>query len=788
MLVSTQWLKQWVDFDFQIDELSHRLTMNGLEVDAVHAVVQCHDNVVVGQVKSIVAHERADRLVICQVDVGGTAQLQIVCGAPNVTVGGKYPVALVGSTINDKTIENAEIHSVLSQGMLCSAEELKMEVATQGLMELDGTAPTGASLNSYLQRDDFVLSLELTPNRADCLSIRGVAREIAIIAKSKISQDHKTSVAAGSDTRIPVQIKAPEDCPVFCTRVIKGIRSDANTPDWMKQKLQRVGLRSIHPIVDITNYVMIELGQPMHAFDTTVINAAEIIVRHSVAGEELVLLDGETLALNAGLLLITDRDGPIALAGVMGGESSGIGDQTTDIMLEAAFFAPDAIRRSVARFGLHTDASHRFERGVDPTGQRAAIERATELITTIAGGVPGPTQEITAAHSDHTQHHCHVRHARVNRVLGISLSFQEIESILCAVNQTVTPTDEGWDVVSPTWRFDLCAEHDQIEEVARIYGYDNIPSRTILQPGLYRDLSERSVPQSLLRDVLHSLGYHEAITYSFVDPELQHKIKPSASAYKLANPIAENLSVMRTSLWPGLVGAFLENYRRSKESIRLYETGSVFKEHSEINMLGGLIYGDCAPTQWGVAPRQADYYDLKGDLESLFQLTGFSDRFQFRSEPVEGLHPWRCANIYFDDSKVGAAGQLHPETLAELDSRESVYVFEIELNILKRKNLTNYSKISRYPSVIRDIALVVDVNQSVSDLDATILEFAGNDLESATVFDVYYQLDMGSNFKSVAYRLIYRSNHRTLTDVEIDASIKHILKQLHNNHDAKLRA
>ena len=787
MLVSTQWLKEWVDFDFEVNELSHRLTMNGLEVDSAHAVTQCHEKVVVGQVRSIATHPQSDRLSVCQVDVGGEAELQIVCGASNVKEGGKYPVALAGSTIKDQTIEHVEIQSVFSQGMLCSAAELKFEVPEPGIMELDASAPVGFSVNSYLLRDDFVLDIELTPNRADCLSIRGVAREVAIIAKTKINERSKQKIVADSDRRIPVQIMNPEDCPVFCTRVIDNLRSDAVTPDWMKQRLQRVGLRSIHPIVDITNYVMIELGQPMHAFDTDVINGAEIIVRHAQAEEQLVLLDGEVLNLGEGVLLITDRNGPIALAGVMGGESSGIGSQTNKIMLEAAFFTPDAIRKSVARFGLHTDASHRFERGVDPTGQRAAIERATELIIQISGGVPGPIQEINNPQLVQTQHQCHVRHDRVNRVLGVNLSCEEIGSILRSVNQTVTPSEGGWDVTSPTWRFDLSAEHDQIEEVARIYGYDKIPSRTTLQPALYRNLSESSVPQAELHEALHSLGYYEAITYSFVDPELQSKIQPSADSARLSNPIAENLSVMRCSLWPGLVGAFLENYRRSKEYIRLYEIGRVFHRHGETNMLGGLIHGDSTATQWGTEARQVDYFDLKGDLERLFELTGDVDRFKFRLEPIEGLHPWRCASIYRDDSRIGFAGQLHPEILDEVDFRESVYVFEIELNPLLLKNLTNYSKISRYPSVIRDISLVVDMNQPVSELETTIRQFAGNDLESATIFDVYYQLDIGNNFKSVAYRLIYRSNSRTLTDVEIDSSIENVLEQLDNRHNARLR-
>ena len=787
MLVNTQWLKEWVAFDIPVDELSHRLTMAGLEVDSAQPVTRCDDQVVVGQVKSVVPHAQSDRLSVCSVDVGGDTDLQIVCGAPNVSAGGRYPVALVGSSIKGQPIKNVSIRSVPSQGMLCSAQELEFEDNAAGLMTLDADAPVGTSINEYLNRSDSVLDIELTPNRADCLSIRGVAREIAILERTNLTEREEPRIAAQSEAQIPVQIKTSEDCPVFCRRIIENIRTDATTPDWMQQRLHRVGLRTIHPIVDITNYVMIELGQPMHAFDTEVIDASDIIVRHSKSGEHLELLDGETLNLGDRALLITNQDGPIALAGVMGGQNSGIRDQTRNILLEAAFFSPDAIRRSVSKFGLHTDASHRFERGVDPTGQSAAIERATQLILQIAGGIPGPTQEVRNELELQLAQRCLVRHSRVNRVLGTELSCGEIEAILHLVNESVVPNNEGWEVVPPVWRFDLTAEHDQVEEIARIYGYDNVPSRTTFKPGLFRNLSEQSVSHVQVRETLHALGYQEAITYSFVDPVLQDKIKPNTEALQLANPIAENLSVMRTSLWPGLVGGFLENYRRSKDSIRLYEVGRVFHPSGEINMLGGLIYGSKAPLQWGISPQTVDYFDMKGDLETLLDLTGKTDHLEFRFDTVDGLHPGRCSNIFLDNVKIGAAGQLHPNLLSEVDSTEAVYVFEFEIEPLLSTELIKYIKISRYPHVLRDLSLVVDINQNVSEIEDTIRQSAGNDLESATLFDVYYQVNARNNIKSIAYRLKFRSKKRTLTDSEIDTAIESILNQLNYKHDAKLR-
>ncbi len=787
MLVNIQWLKECVAFDYSVEELSSHLTMAGLEVKSISPVSQCDDRIVVGEVKSATLIDETNHISLCRVDVGQDADVRVVCGAPNVRPNGKYPLALLGSKVGDRTIAEVEIYSEESAGMLCSAAELGLGDATGGLLELDATASVGQTLNAYLNLEDFVLDLELTPNRADCLSIRGVAREIAILANTQIKSQNLKHIEAQSGRGIPVQIENPEDCPVFCRRVIDNIKSDAGTPDWMKQRLQRVGLRSIHPIVDITNYVMMETGQPMHAFDTEVIDSSEIIVRHSRAGEKLVLLDGESLDLGPGMLMITDRNGPIALAGVMGGEFSGIGEQTSSIMLEAAFFSPHAIRRSVSKFGMHTDASHRFERGVDPTGQWAAIERATELILEITGGVPGPTQEIRFDQHVETKQPCLVRHSRVNRVLGLDLDYETVESVMHAVNESVTSVEAGWNVVPPAYRFDLTEEHDQVEEVARVYGYDKVPTRMNFEPGMYRNLSEKHVSLTSVRDTLHSLGYYEAITYSFVDPALQQKIQPSANGFYLSNPIAENLSVMRTSLWPGLIGSFLENYRRGKESIRLYEIGRIFPANGEINKLGALIYGNASPTQWGVQQRKVDFFDLKGDLERLIELTGISDQLEFKSEHVDGLHPGRSSSIYLNGNSIGVVGQVHPDVLDEVNSREAIYVFEMVLDVILSRSVTSYKTISRYPAVSRDLSLVIKATQNVAEVTEAIEQSAGNSLESLSLFDVYFDIDSANTLKSVTYRLIFRSNTRTLTDVEVESSVQQVLSELHRRFDATLR-
>ncbi len=787
MLVNTEWLKEWVAFDWVLDETANRLTMAGLEIDAIDPVQPFADELVIGQINAVEPHAEVEQISICRVDVGQSSELQVVCGAANVKPGRKYPVALPGATVGGKTIGVAELYSLKSEAMLCSEADLGLIDSASELMELDADAPVGESLNVYLKTDDQVMHVELTPNRADCLSIRGVAREIAILAQTDLVDQNSPVVVAQTNRNIPVDVKVPEDCPVFCNRVIDGIQVDAKTPDWMQRRLHRLGLRSIHPIVDVTNYVMLELGQPMHAFDTDVIDAAEIIVRHSIPGEKLVLLDGEELDLGATTLLISDRNGPLALAGVMGGGTSGISQQTTSIMLEAAFFSPRAIRRSVARFGLNSDASHRFERGVDPEGQRAAIERATELILEIAGGIPGPTQEIRLESYIDYSPPCYVRHARVNRVLGIEIKRHRVESILSAINASVSTHDEGWLVTPPAYRFDLSAEHDQIEEVARIYGYDQVPSRMHFNLGIHRNLSEKVVSQESIRSSLHALGYQEAITYSFVDPKVQKKIHPSSPTLPLANPIAENLSVMRVSLWPGLLDAFLENYRRSQDSIRLYEIGRVFQPTGETDMLGGLSYGNAAPTQWGIEARPVDYYDIKGDLEQLFQLPGKTVDLAFRVETIHGLHPGRSAGVYVNGRRVGTIGELNMDVLDEVNSSNRIYVFEIEFDILSHRNVPEYTPISRYPAVARDLSLVIPTDQSVAELTNTIRQSAGKLLETVTLFDVYFNFDVANRFKSVAYRLSFRSHTRTLTDLEVETAIQNILYQSHRKYQAKLR-
>ena len=787
MIVSTNWLRKWVDFNLNDAELSSRLTMSGLEVKQITPVAECDAHVVVGMVRTIRSHSTHDHLKVCMVDAGQDNGIQIVCGAPEVTEGAKYPVALVGSKVGDLTIDSRSVHGETSSGMLCSTGELGLGDSFDTLMELDSTAPIGCSLNQYLELPDSMLDFELTPNRADCLSIRGVAREVAIITDQKIESASIQSIAAESSSSLPVTVLDPEDCPNYCGRVIENIDSGAKTPDWMMTHLERVGLRCIHPIVDITNYVMMELGQPMHAFDTDIFDSSEIIVRRSKAGERLMLLDGEELDLGNDILLITDRDGPNGLAGVMGGHSSGIRPETKNIFLEAAFFSPLAIRRSVSRFSKHTDASHRFERGVQPLRQAEAMERATQLITEITGGTPGPLQEITNSEFIPEKQPCLVRKSRIERILGVSITEDRIETILRSVNQHVRTLENGWEVLPPNYRFDLEKEHDQIEEVARIFGYDKIPSAMHFEMNTSGNISETVVKEASVRETMHHQGYFEAITYSFIDPALQEKFTPNYIPKLLANPISENMSVMRTSLWPGLLGAFLENYRRNKDRVRLYEIGRVFLHDQEVDMIGGLCYGLASPQQWGVQERNIDFFDIKGDLFSLLDLTGKSDQFEIRAQPLEGLHPGCCAGIYLNQQRCGSIGQIHPVIFNEINDEDKVFVFELELEVLTHRSLNRYDPISRFPPLIRDISIVVATETPVAEISNEIGRCDQENLENITLFDVYCGKGIDSDSKSVAYRLTFRSHKQTLTDEEVNSSLQTILGALNEKFGAQLR-
>ena len=788
MRVSFNWLNELVDHGWEVAELADALTMAGLEVTGIEDNERYDQRVIVGEFVATERHDHSKSLTVCKVRISEDDILQIVCGAPNINVAEKVAVALPGATLaNNREIQPCLIHGVESQGMICSEGELKSGEATDVVWSFDRDAAVGVPINDYLNLHDQILEFDLTPNRADCLGILGIAREVSILSRTPLRTDNLyPEIPASTDTTLDVQVIAPEACPRYAGRFIQGIRTDTVTPDWMKQKLVRSGLRCIHPIVDITNYVMLELGQPMHAFDTDLFDSRGIIVRLAEAGEKLTLLDGQEIELIKNSLLITDRTQPIGLAGIMGGESCAVHPGSTNIFLEAAFFSPNAIRYSASRYKLHTDASHRFERGVDPCLQEPAIQRATQLILEIAGGTTGPVQNIHFNKHLPVKSYCEVRQSRVKRVLGADLEAGTIEDILARVNVDCKSNGHSWNVLPPSYRFDLEKEHDQIEEIARIHGYDAIPTSLNTGSALATP-SVTAISEAKIRDTLHHMGYQEVITYSFVDPELQELIEPSSAGKKLSNPIASNLSVMRTTLVPGMIKAFLHNYRRQQGQIRFYEIGSIFKPDGEHLVLGGLAFGDYATETWSNSDRMIDFYDVKGHVLGVLELKADISHFEFVPEQHESLHPGCSAGIYFGGELLGVIGQIHPKILAALEIDEDIFVFQLSLQRLTKKSINQYETISRFPAVTRDIAVLVNQDVAAADVERIIRSTAGDSLENLKLFDIYAGSGIEKYKKSVAYRLIFRLKSRTLTDGEVNSSVAGILEELNSHLGAQIR-
>lgn len=800
MKFSEQWLREWVSPELSTQALADQITMAGLEVDAVEAVAAQFEGVVVAEVVAKEPHPDADKLNVCHVDDGTGNQVQVVCGAPNVAVGQKVPFARVGAILpGDFKIKKAKLRGVESRGMICSASELGLEEDTSpGILELPLDAPTGENLRAWMTLDDATIEVDLTPNRGDCLSLKGMAREVGVLNRLALNGPELISQPPGHDDVFPVQLGAPEQCPRYVGRVIRNVDVTAPTPLWMVERLRRSGLRSIDAVVDITNYVMLELGQPLHAFDLANLQE-KIDVRPAREGERLVLLDGQDIALREGTLVIADRDKVLAIAGVMGGEHSGVSSQTRDVFLESAFFTPLAIAGQARSYGLHTDASHRFERGVDPELPRQAAERATALLIQITGGEPGPLDETASPDHLPGERQVRLRAARLERCLNITLPSAEVVDILERLGmqvstEVVAGNNEGdaWLVTIPSWRFDIAIEEDLIEELARIHGYNRLPvRRPAARLGLVAD-DERRQPLTRLRRQLVARGYQEAISYSFVAPELQALLAPDVAAPRLANPISSDMAVMRASLFPGLVRALMYNLNRQQSRIRLFETGLVFRGEldsvEQIPMLGGVICGSRDPEGWAARRDNVDFYDLKGDIESLLGLGG--DDSAWRFEPVEhpALHPGQTARVAYQGEAVGWLGALHPALRAELDIKPETFVFEIRLDALTEGRLPAFSALSRYPEVRRDLALVMNDDVPVQALLDTLRECAGEWLTDLHLFDVYRGAGITEGNKSIALGLTWQHPSRTLNDEEINRLIDAIVAESSQRFGAELRS
>ncbi|WP_341938645.1 phenylalanine--tRNA ligase subunit beta [Marinimicrobium sp. C2-29] len=792
MKLSESWLREWVNPAITTDELAAQLTMAGLEVDAVDPVAGDFTGVVVGEIVSVEPHPDADKLRVCKVAGDGEELRQVVCGAPNAREGIKVPFAVVGAQLpGNFKIKKAKLRGVESFGMLCAQTELEAGEDDDGLWELPLDAPVGTDLRDYLSLNDQIIEVDLTPNRSDCLSLKGVAREVGVLNRLPVTEVTTAPVKPLTDDNLTVTLSAPEACSRYIGRVVRNIDISRPSPLWLQEKLRRAGLRSIDPVVDVTNYVLLEQGQPMHAFDLNTLRGG-IDVRMADAGETLVLLDEQEVTLTEGTLVIADHDRPLAMAGIMGGKDSAVGPQTRDIFLESAFFNPIAIAGKARAYGLHTDSSHRFERGVDYELQEAAMERATELLLSIVGGEPGPL--VKAWDEAHLPQNRQVTLRRERIVSGLSLELpdEEVEAILEGLGLTlVERTEPGWTFAVPSYRFDLAIEADLLEELARIYGYNRLPTRSLSAAMAIPARPEGQLALETIRRELVARDFQEAITYSFIEAGLSKQFEPDLDPVPLQNPISADMGVMRPTLLPGLVTTLQYNLNRQQERVRLFETGQRFVPGEgglrQEPMLAGLIYGSRQPEGWANAKENVDFYDLKGDLEAVLALTDAADEFRMQPESHPALHPGQSAAVYRGDTRIGVIGTLHPQLQRSLDIPGPVFVFELALDALKDARAPAFEPLSRYPSVRRDLALLVDREVPAQSLFDCVKNNAGEQLRDLKVFDVYVGKGIDPHRKSVALGLTFQDPSRTLNEEEINASVERVVKRMEEDFSATLR-
>ena len=799
MKFSESWLRQSVNPSISTADLVAQVTMAGLEVDAVEPAAPAMSGVVVGEIMSVEQHPDADKLRVCQVAGGKEGeQAQIVCGAPNARVGIKVPFAVVGAKLpGDFNIKQAKLRGVESMGMLCGQTELKLGDDDTGLWELPADAPVGTDLITYLDLDDNIIEVDLTPNRGDCLSIRGLAREVGVFNKAAVSEQACAPVPATIDDSVTVTLEAPNACARYVGRVIRGLDLTQPTPQWMQEKLRRSGVRSLGPAVDVTNYVLLELGQPMHAFDLSKIDGG-IVVRMA-RDEKLKLLDDSEVTVTTDTLVIADQSKALAMAGIMGGDESAVGDDTTDILFESAWFNPLAIAGKARNYGKHTDSSHRFERGVDAQLQVAAIERATTLMLEICGGNAGPV--VVEESAEHLPQPATItlRDSRLAQQLGVSIPPADVDDMLVRLGLSLVERDNsGSTWVAPSWRFDLTLEQDLVEEVARIYGYNNLPTSTPTMALELQAKPEQIQDLAAFRNNLVARGYQEAVTYSFVDPAMQKMIDPEIAPVALANPISADMAVMRTSLWTGLLQTAIYNLNRQQSRVRIFEAGQCFVPASDKqadsvlglaqNMaIAGLICGTRTPTGWTASKDRVDFYDIKGDLESLLEITGLTTEFTFAATPHPALHPGQSAALSRNGQKIGWVGQLHPKLQADLGLNTAVYLFHVDIDQIAASRLPKHKEVSKFPEVNRDLAFFVDNSVAAADLVAAATAVAGEQLANLKLFDVYHSKDVENKGKSVALGLTFQHSSRTLTDEEINQSIDRVVVELGSKFEAELR-
>lgn len=791
MKFSEKWLREWVDPPLSGNEFTDLLTMGGMEVDSVMPAAPEFSGVVVARIESAQPHPDADKLQVCKVNDGCGELIDIVCGAANARVGLVTALATVGASLpGGMKVKKAKLRGVQSFGMLSSASELGLEESADGILELPESAVIGQDLRDYLELDDTIIEVDLTPNRGDCFSVCGIARDIGVLSQADVSLSKIKAVEVTSSELFPVNVMTPDACPSYAGRVITGINSAAKTPLWLKERLRRSGLRTIHPVVDITNYVMLELGQPMHAFDLSRLESG-IIVRYATESEKIDLLDGSRVELEPDTLIIADHTQAVALAGIMGGQFSAVSGTTIDIFLESAFFTPEVMAGKARRYRAQTDSSHRFERGVDYQLQIQAIERASTLILEICGGCAGKiTSKLDQGHLPERTP-IHLRKERINRMLGETIEDEFVEISLERLGMSLEIVDNGWNVTAPSHRFDITIEADLIEEIARVKGYNKLSVNQPMVAMVIRPDPENNVSLSDLRSALTARGYQEAITYSFVEPTIQSRLNAVDIAVTITNPISSDMSVMRTSLLPGLIQAMQYNRNRQNDRVRLFETGMIFTlmngQIKQRTVIAGIICGNKFPEQWGVNDQQPDFFDLKNDVESLLALTGEQQAYHFVKEVHLALHPGQSAAVMKAGEKIGNVGVLSPFILRELDIDYEIGYFQLNLSAILQRRSPEFKPLSKFPIVRRDISLLVDQDTEASTVLKLIWKNAPETLKNLQLFDVYHGEGIDSVKKSVALGLIFQGTSSTLVDRDIDQSLDKILTVLKNDLDATLR-
>jgi phenylalanyl-tRNA synthetase beta chain len=789
MKLSERWLREWVSPKLNAKQLAERMTLSGIEIGGIEPVAPPLRNVVVGRVKAVSAHPTEARLTVCAVEAGANKTLQVVCGAPNVVAGMKAPLAMAGAVLpGDRVIKTATVHGVESAGMLCSSAELGLDDNADGLLVLDKNAKVGAPIGEALGLDDVTMEVELTPNRGDCLSVGGLAREVAAVTGAKLSVPKAGKARVKAKKRVAVKVTAKKECSHYAGRVVQNIDLNAVTPAWMRERLRRGGVRAISPVVDVTNYVLLELGQPMHAFDLAKLKGA-VQVRTAKAKESLAMLDGRTIVVPAGALVIADDRGPIALAGVMGGQETAVDASTHSVFLESAYFTPDAIAGRARSLGMHTESSQRFERGVDPQLQVRALERATELLLGIVGGTAGPITEVPAGRAKPSTA-IKLRRARLGRVLGTEIPGPEVGKLLKRLGMQVARSADGWRVTPPSYRFDVRIEEDLIEEVVRLYGYDRVPARLPGAPMVAPEVSEAAVGLQRLRALLIDRDYQEVITYSFTDPELQALIDPSNTPLMLANPISSDMAAMRTSLWPGLIQTLRYNRNRQQDRIRVFETGHRFAPGNagprEDAVIAGAAMGAASSAQWGMPKREVDFYDVKADVEQLLQFTARPAQVKFVPETHPGLHPGQSAAIHSGEHRIGWVGTLHPSLQTRLDLGR-VILFELDLEALTQAKIPEFGGISKFPAVRFDLSVVVSEAIPAHAVLEQTRKVAGNLLVNLELFDEYRGEGIDSGRKSLSLTLTLQDSSRTLREAEVDAVRTQVIAALGRELGAELR-